>query len=222
MWDTKSLRSRHKSKKKLSIQRQLTLYDNLGHPALLLSLDEIDDIHCICVTRDDFGLLAVNLSLLLEKDEEEPFPWAVNIIDLSTFVEAWEYFGWGPEKFTEYLEARIKIHRKLLTPFELEIGGYFIKHGGIHWLVEAEGDILYIDPNYSDVFDQIYHARNGGKKVEYSPTKPYFGDMREQLAQAMKTETENKPIVSSGNINQGRNERCACGSGKKYKYCCGK
>jgi uncharacterized protein YchJ len=21
---------------------------------------------------------------------------------------------------------------------------------------------------------------------------------------------------------QGRNEKCACGSGKKYKYCCGK
>lgn len=21
---------------------------------------------------------------------------------------------------------------------------------------------------------------------------------------------------------QGRNEQCACGSGKKYKYCCGK
>jgi uncharacterized protein YchJ len=22
-------------------------------------------------------------------------------------------------------------------------------------------------------------------------------------------------------VRQGRNERCACGSGKKYKYCCG-
>lgn len=23
-------------------------------------------------------------------------------------------------------------------------------------------------------------------------------------------------------VNQGRNEKCACGSGKKHKYCCGK
>jgi len=33
-------------------------------------------------------------------------------------------------------------------------------------------------------------------------------------------EIKSKPIVSSGKI--GRNEPCSCGSGKKYKKCCGK
>lgn len=29
-----------------------------------------------------------------------------------------------------------------------------------------------------------------------------------------------KPVISTLTAHQGRNEKCACGSGKKYKYCC--
>jgi hypothetical protein len=37
---------------------------------------------CACITRDDFGPLATNLSLLLQKDPEDAYPWAANILDL--------------------------------------------------------------------------------------------------------------------------------------------
>ena len=39
-----------------------------------------------------------------------------------------------------------------------------------------------------------------------------------------KPEEENKPIKNIPNLaskKMGRNEPCFCGSGKKYKYCCG-
>lgn len=35
---------------------------------------ELERTRVICVTRDDFGPLTVNLSLLLEKDEDDPYP----------------------------------------------------------------------------------------------------------------------------------------------------
>ena len=50
-------------------------------------------VACACVTRDDFGPLATNLTLLLKKEPRDSYPWAVNIMDLSTLAEAWEYLG---------------------------------------------------------------------------------------------------------------------------------
>jgi hypothetical protein len=106
----------------------------------------------------------------------------------------------------------------------LEIAGYFITHGGLSALVEARGDKLYIDPHYSDVTDRIYEARKGGPPVEYAPTEPSFGDMREMLAKAMAEDDGDEPVAptAQGRVKQGRNELCLCGSGKKYKRCCGR
>jgi hypothetical protein len=38
-------------------------------------------LRCACVTRDDFGPLATNLKLLLEKADGNAFPWGTNILD---------------------------------------------------------------------------------------------------------------------------------------------
>ena len=35
-----------------------------------------------------------------------------------------------------------------------------------------------------------------------------------------KSRYKRKPIMNAGKV--GRNTKCPCGSGKKYKYCCGK
>ena len=37
----------------------------------------------------------------------------------------------------------------------------------------------------------------------------------------LKNETEQKEQPSETNKKIGRNEKCPCGSGKKYKHCCG-
>lgn len=105
---------------------------------------------CACVTRDDFGAIATNLSLLLEKPPGDAYPWAVNIVDLSTLAEAWEYFKWGSQELREYLKQRLSLHGKV-------IGGY---------------ELVLVDSNH----------------------------------QASRV---------------GRNQRCPCGSGRKYKKCCG-
>ena len=56
--------------------------------------------------------------------------------------------------------------------------------------------------------DQRHHERSRFKKIE---GKWYYmdGDM-----------VKNKPVVREG-AKVGRNEPCPCGSGKKYKRCCG-
>ena len=47
---------------------------------------------------------------------------------------------------------------------------------------------------------------------------------REQLAKPTDTPAEggNKPVRKDPRAQIGRNDPCPCGSGKKYKNCCGK
>jgi preprotein translocase subunit SecA len=62
-------------------------------------------------------------------------------------------------------------------------------------------------------------------KVEMNPTKTEGGNS-EDSAEAnsqLKNKVNNKVGVKSKNIHKiGRNDKCPCGSGKKYKKCCGR
>ena len=200
------------------------LYNINKELVLTLNRDLIKDVYCICVTRDDYGALSVDLSLLLEKEPNGPFPWAVNILDLESLIDAWRYFGWGPDKLVEYLDGRSQLHGKVFTVDELEIAGFFIKHGGLHWILNARADRFFLTPDYSNVFDQIYQSRHGGEPVVYNPTEPFLGDMREMLAD-MFNEDAQKQKAKGDTVQKrqkvGHNEPCPCGSGKKFKRCCG-
>jgi hypothetical protein len=97
------------------IQRRLTdgeavpLYSDKGELVITLNPEEHTECFCVCLTRDDFGHLATNLSLLLEKDPAEPYPWAVNIWDLEAMADAWAFLGWDFNKLTEYLRQRQEV-----------------------------------------------------------------------------------------------------------------
>jgi hypothetical protein len=158
----------------------------------------------------------------LEKPEADPYPWAVNIFDLDALLDAWSYFGWGPEKLCEYLDQRQQLHGKVFTTDELAVAGFFVRHGGLRHLKQAETDMVVLNPEYTDVFDKIYLAKKGGEKVEYAPTEPFMQDMRKMFDEALEAERPIARPQMRRRVKQGRNEPCACGSGKKYKKCCGR
>lgn len=165
-----------------------------------------------CVTRDDFGPLATDLSMLLRKEPEDAFPWAVNIMDLSTDRK------WGSLELRRYLEQRVKLHGRVLSWYEIDDVGFFIEHGGFANVGREEKRIYLLDPNYSDVLDNIYYHRScGGPAVEIEQKKPILIDFRGSLAEDQLVCIES----IKRRIKVGRNQRCPCGSGKKYKKCCG-
>ncbi len=196
-------------------------YNAHGNQLAHIEPSDVDAVYCVCVTRDDFGPLAVDLSLLLKKDELAPYPWAINILDLGNLVDAWGYFGWGPEKLCEYLDDRVRLNGRVLVSDELDLVGYFIQHGGLSTLLQATCDRAIIDPTYSAVIDKIYLARHGGEPVEYAPTEPIMRDLREAMAD-LGTDSDGRKPAPRAPPKQGRNDPCACGSGRKYKKCCGR
>jgi hypothetical protein len=137
---------------------------------------------CICVTRDNFGGLATKLSLLLEKEDRDSFPWAVNILDLANLAMAWKYFKWGSKEFRRYLEQRALLHHKGLADDELDFAGYFIRHGDFKVALESKADLFQFNPEYSSVFDDLYrHIHLGGPPVEIEQREPVMMDLRKSL-----------------------------------------
>ncbi len=134
--------------------RKVELYDQQGRLVRTITPDEVDVVFGVCVTADDYGVLATDLSLLLEKSDEDAYPWAVNAFDLEALLEGFALKGWDPEKFFAYLASRSKLHGHAHPSDELELAGMFLRHAR---LPEPRPDIeLWIDPEYAHIFDEIY------------------------------------------------------------------
>ncbi|MBI2425896.1 MAG: SEC-C domain-containing protein [Candidatus Hydrogenedentes bacterium] len=207
--------------KKLNAGDTVPLYDFHGREVVRLSLDNSKLPVAICVTRDNFGPLATNLALLLTKDANDSYPWAVNIFDLENLVEAWTYFGWGTKELRNYLKQRVLLHGKAFSDDELDYVGFFMKHGSFDTVIESRADLLHLNPDYSNIFDDIYrHLHQQGPPVKLEITNPVLLDLRQSLNSEQPVFFEEKKFgVPDGRI--GRNAPCPCGSGTKYKRCCG-
>jgi hypothetical protein len=218
---------------KLDQGESVPLYDRRGNQIALLDPAVVRHRFSVVVTRDDFGSLATDLALLLEKAADTPYPWVVNILDLSAIADAWEHLGWGTAELRSYLEPRLRLHGKVFVSDELELVGYHLQHGSLDSLVYNAADRVNLVPSYSDFFDQLYrHQRYGGPPPVAQNTPPVVMDLRASLA-------ARTPVFvdSAGNVIQReqadptrsrrmkgteRNRPCPCGSGRKFKRCCGK
>jgi hypothetical protein len=195
----------------------------------------------ICITLDDFGSLATDLSLLLKIQPNEKYPFVTNLYDFETLL-----WGFGKEKkneidFLKYLDKRERLHGRVYTFDELEIADHFLKYGSFCKFDEA--DRISFDITNALIFDKHYFAEHGVKYPIENNDKngPYyieikrqgnkivtgikgFPDTYEEINLANNSNKTNNIIEKdnkdSGKI--GRNDPCPCGSGKKYKKCCGK
>lgn len=160
---------------------EVGLYDNDSNLVLNLNPDDFDNVFSICLTRDDYGPLATNLNLLLEKSAEAPYPWVVNQFDLESLVQGYKHLGLKEEHFVTYLNERIQLHGKLFGTDELEYVGFGLKHGGLRDVIEKDADLIFLSPDYSDIFDEIYLSEKSGEKVKIDVTRPVLMDAREGL-----------------------------------------
>ena len=194
-------------------EHELALFDEKGNEVLRLPPSILGNAFCVCVTRDSFGPQATFLSFLLSKNEGDPYPWAVNILDLEQIAYAWEYFKWDGRQLKSFLSQRILLHDKAFSDDELDYVGAYINHCGLHHYVRNDYDLLQIDPTYALIFDDIYfHTHHGQPKVTINPTYPFMTNLQGLIP------AEDLP---QGPITVGRNELCPCGSTVKFKRCHG-
>lgn len=149
----------------------------------------------IVLTLNQFGSLAVNTSLLLEKDEDQPYPWVCNWHDFENIIEILKYLNKAPKDFLEYMLWRIENHSKIMSSDELDIMEEYFLDSQIRQ--EIKKKIVFISPVGPSLIDKIYFEKHG---IPYA-----------------------HPGIKSTPIRKkkiGRNKPCPCGSGKKFKKCC--
>ena len=204
---------------KMLRDQEFVLFDAKGAELLRLPSSNSGSAFCVCVTRDSFGPIATFLSPLLSKGVDDPYPWAVNILDLEQIAAAWEYFRWDGRQLKSLLSQRIVLHENVVSDDELDYVGAYIKHCGLHHFARSDYDLLQLDPTYATVFDEIYfHVHHGQPRVKINPSYPELNDLRESLEAGKPVSAENVP---QGPIVVGRNEPCPCGSTAKFKRCHG-
>lgn len=144
-------------KKRVIEDEKLTLYTKKGRLLVEIPLAEIKVIHTICVTRDDFGALGCNLNYLLDKNEDEIYPWVIDIANLDSIVQAWDHLELNYSDFYEFLSQRNQLHNKVVSMDELEYVGAYLKYqGGLKGFISAKADYIPLSMEDADIFDEIY------------------------------------------------------------------
>lgn len=132
-------------------------------------------------------------SLILEKEESQPYPWVCNWHDLENIIEILKYLNKEPEDFIDYIIWRIESHPNVLSSDELNvIEGYFMNSQA-----RKQNGAIFFPANSPSLIDKIYFEKHA---------IPY------EYPVATTVVRKKKKI--------GRNELCPCGSGKKFKKCC--
>jgi hypothetical protein len=172
----------------------ITLYEDKTRPFTLTHCSNKATLPLV-LTLNQFGSLAVNTALLLDKEDDQPYPWVCNLHDLENIIEINTYLGKDSKDFIEYILWRINNHKATLSSDELDVieGYYFNNTTKID-----KNTNLYFWPTGPRLIDKIYFGKKG---IPY-----HFPPL------------DNKPITIQ---KTGRNNPCPCGSGIKYKNCCG-
>jgi len=172
----------------------VTLYEDKTK-AFTIGETSIKRILPFVLTLSQFGSIAVNTSLLLDKEETQPFPWVCNLHDFENIIEINAYLKKDAHDFIDYVIWRMEHHQAILSSDELDVieGFYFDKK-----IKNAKHENLFFWPTGPSLIDKIYFEKQG---IPYSyPPLDNAPQKHEKV---------------------GRNDSCPCGSGKKYKKCCG-
>lgn len=219
----------------LSSQKDAVFFNQKKQTLCSFKESDYDECLLMTVTAESFGGLACNLSFLLNKSEDDPYPLAISQFDLELLLTRLD----TPEKFLDYIRQRIQLHGSVLGSDELDFAGYYLRNGNLDFTERLkESSMIFLNGDFSRIFDEDWFKAHGFNIEEENadPNSPYFSVVErhgdritlgvEGLPETFETINlrERRPAKRHMPKMKGRNRNtpCPCGSGKKYKKCCGK
>jgi hypothetical protein len=211
---------------------RVRLFDEQGN-ILVDTGAAAQEVFVVCVTGEFWGLVAIDLSLLLEKPANVPYPWAVSIDDFETLLGGLKARGKGIRSFVDFLRQRSRLHGHVFSEDELNIGGYFLEKGLLPAPPSDPKESFLFTPENSTIFDEIFYEKHGTpvKRDREEELQKYLTGVRDTsrlvtehlgLGQGLDRGSTLSAIVPGRQKKIGRNSPCPCGSGLKYKKCCGR
>ena len=146
-----------------------------------------------------------------------------------TYAEEQQSGPQGPQFWKDYFDRETEIYKRILEskPRKNTVKGYAEKYGldGINDSLKEQNPLetmeedTEVNLNYDK---ELLYKNMVEAKAEWLYTLPQWdnlltGERRKELYKEQKL---SKTVVKGQKI--GRNDPCPCGSGKKYKKCCGR
>ena len=135
-------------KKIIENKKEVTLYEEKTKPFNLYVKSK--KILLIVLTLNRYGGIAVNMSSLLKKENDQPYPWACNLEDLEYIIKVNDYLKKKPIDLIRYIEWRIQEHERLLASDELDIFEEYCMNPKIRAHEKEKRFFLTIIPNIVD------------------------------------------------------------------------
>ena len=195
-------------KKTIETQEEITLYENMKDSFQVCDLRDKEVIPVV-LTLEQFGGIAINTSMLLHPDDNQPYPWVCNLHDFQNILEVLKYLHKSADDFVEYIFWRSKRHKDILAGDELDIIEWYFANPSFR-NIDRE---IVIENNMTDsLVDRIYYEKKG-LILKGTDQYTYF-NIDNKLNSNTRTVYKSKKIYP--------NDPCPCGSGKKYKKCHGR
>jgi len=182
-------------KRYIEDKKDVILYENKNKKFIIKNVSN-KTILPVVLTLNQFGNIAINTTSLLEKDENQPYPWVCNWHDFENIIKILKYLNKTAQDFVDYIIWRIENHYKVLSSDELDVIEAFFINSQIKKNIK-EGSVFF-SPSGPSLIDKIYFEKHG-IPYEYPAIIPATIRTKKKI---------------------GRNDLCPCDSGKKFKKCC--
>ncbi|HFK5574928.1 TPA: hypothetical protein ACW72O_003580 [Elizabethkingia anophelis] len=141
--------------------------------------NKIKSIYSIIVTLERFGALQTDLGLLLQKDDNIDFPWAVYIDDLETFLLAVkENFSSPTSQFLNFLKYRRELYGRMYAGDELGVCATYLQNPKKFKEYLEKGDLfLTFSPYEQGDFDKLYWSGKINFKENALPNGFHLGSL---------------------------------------------
>jgi len=145
---------------------ELIITDKNANEIECIKTNRIENAFIVLVTQERFGQIQCDLGLLLEKEEDAFYPWAVSIDDLESILLTISRKKNAVGELITYLINREKLHERLICSDELDIVGCFIMQQQA-FIQHCNKDEIYItSPDMCQLFDDLYYHGGFGFKDE--------------------------------------------------------
>ncbi|WP_342305009.1 SEC-C domain-containing protein [Methanolobus sp. ZRKC5] len=197
----------------ISSSEEVSFYDSNNKnkkEVLKLKKENYSNIFLVNITLEAFQDLSTSLNTVKLWDAKllsgNHYPFAVSIYDLMIITELLE----NSDDFIKYLIERnnLELNQEISSLDEIDFLGYFLEHSTLSKTSDLPKSDITLLNGYSSNIEKYYSYLQG--EIEYAE-KPV----------RKKTQTEIiREKLESGFLS--KNNRCWCGSNKKYKHCCGR
>lgn len=136
------------------------IFDKNGKSLFKIRTKNVHHVFSIIVTLEKFSQVQTDLSLLLNVEDNVPYPYSICIDDLEVFLITMKREKCSLRDFIHFMEQRVQFYGRLECKDELEICGQFFFHKEL--IVPPGSDpVVVIGSNGDEIFERMYESGLG-------------------------------------------------------------